>query len=40
MGYVPPKYMMHYSIVKHALLGMMKSLAAEYGDKNININGL
>lgn len=37
---VPPKYMMHYSIVKHALLGMMKSLAAEYGDKNININGL
>jgi Dehydrogenases with different specificities (related to short-chain alcohol dehydrogenases) len=37
---VPPKYMMQYSIVKHALLGMMKSLAVEYGDKNVNINGL
>ena len=31
---------MQYSIVKHALLGMMKSLAVEYGDKNVNINGL
>ena len=35
-----PKYMAHYTIVKYALLGLMKSLAAEYSEKLININAV
>lgn len=37
---VPPKYMSHYITAKYALLGLMKSAAIEYAQKNININGV
>lgn len=37
---VPPKALAHYVTVKHALLGLAKSLAAEYADKQININSI
>jgi len=36
----PPKFMMGYVIVKYALMGLMKCLASEYGDKGVNINGI
>ena len=35
-----PKYMANYSVVKFALLGLMKSLAVEYADKGINVNAV
>lgn len=35
-----PKFMLGYTIVKYTLLGFMKALAAEYADKNININAI
>jgi 3-oxoacyl-[acyl-carrier protein] reductase len=34
------KYISKYMVVKHALLGLMKSLAEEYADKGILINGV
>ncbi|MBQ9134497.1 MAG: SDR family oxidoreductase [Lachnospiraceae bacterium] len=37
---MPPKFMSRYVTVKYALLGLMKSLAAEYADKGVNINGI
>ena len=37
---VPPKALAHYTTVKYALLGLVKSLASEYGAKNIQINAL
>ena len=37
---VPPRFMSHYITAKYALLGMMKAMASEYGDKGININGI
>lgn len=37
---VPPKNMSGYVTVKYALLGLMKSMASDYGDKGININGI
>ena len=36
----PPKYLTPYVTVKYALLGLMKSLAVEYADKGITINGV
>lgn len=36
----PPKFLSEYVTVKYALLGFMKSLAAEYGGKGISINGI
>lgn len=36
----PPKYEASYVTVKYALLGLMKSLASEYGDKNVHINAV
>lgn len=36
----PPKFMAEYVIAKYALLGLMKSLAVEYGGNGISINGL
>lgn len=36
----PPKFMMSYIMTKYALLGMMKSLAADYAGKKIRINGI
>lgn len=37
---VPPKFMSSYIIVKHTLLGLMKSLASEYSGKGICINAV
>jgi len=37
---MPPKYMSMYSIVKHAQLGLMRSLASEYGETGVNINAV
>ena len=36
----PPKFMMNYIMSKYALLGLMKSLAADYAGKNICINAV
>lgn len=36
----PPKFMSPYVTVKYALLGLMRSLAAEYADKGITVNGV
>lgn len=36
----PPKFESAYVTVKYAMLGLMKSLAAEYADKGIAINGV
>lgn len=37
---ITPKFMTPYTTIKYALLGLMKSLATEYADKNININAV
>lgn len=37
---VPPKALSHYTSIKYAMLGLVKSLASEYGDKNIQINAI
>lgn len=37
---MPPKYTTVYTTAKYALLGLMKSLAAEYADKGITVNGV
>jgi 3-oxoacyl-[acyl-carrier protein] reductase len=37
---IPPKALSQYTIVKYALLGLVKSLASEYADKNIQINAI
>ena len=37
---VPPKALSHYTTVKYAMLGLVKSLASEYSDKNIQINAI
>lgn len=36
----PPKFLGNYTTVKYALLGLMKSAAAEYGESGLNINGI
>lgn len=37
---MPPKYTTVYTTAKYALLGFMKSLAAEYAEKGITVNGV
>lgn len=37
---VPPKFMSMYNIVKQAQLGLMRSLAAEYGETGISVNAV
>lgn len=37
---VPPKALAHYTTIKYALLGLVKSLASEYAEKNIRINAV
>ncbi|MEG1945247.1 MAG: SDR family oxidoreductase [Oscillospiraceae bacterium] len=37
---VPPKFLTSYIVCKYALEGLMKSLAAEYSDKGITVNGV
>jgi len=36
----PPKNMSAYVTVKYALLGLVKSIASDYGDQGVNINGI
>ncbi len=37
---MPPKYKSVYTTTKYATLGLMKSLAVEYADKGITVNGV
>ena len=37
---MPPKFMSHYITAKYALLGLVKAMASEYGEKGININAI
>jgi len=37
---VPPKALTQYTTIKYAMLGLVKSLASEYADKNIQINSI
>ena len=37
---IPPKALAPYTVSKYALLGLMKSLAAEYADKKITVNAV
>ena len=37
---MPPKFMSQYVVTKYALLGLMKSMAMEYAEKGICINGI
>jgi len=37
---IPPKALSHYTSIKYAMLGLMKSLVSEYADKNIQINAI
>ena len=37
---IPPKALTQYTSIKYALLGLVKSLASEYADKNIQINAI
>jgi 3-oxoacyl-[acyl-carrier protein] reductase len=37
---IPPKALTQYVVVKYALLGLVKSLASEYADRNIQINAI
>lgn len=37
---MPPRFMSQYVVAKYALLGLMKSMAVEFADKGININGI
>jgi 3-oxoacyl-[acyl-carrier protein] reductase len=37
---VPPKALTQYTTVKYAMLGLVKALASEYSDKNIQINAV
>lgn len=37
---MPPRFMSQYVTVKYALLGLIKSMAMEYADKGITVNGI
>ncbi|MBD5496855.1 MAG: SDR family oxidoreductase [Lachnospiraceae bacterium] len=37
---MPPKFMSQYVLVKYALLGLMKSMAVEFAEKGVNVNGI
>jgi 3-oxoacyl-[acyl-carrier protein] reductase len=37
---LPPKFMSMYTIVKHAQLGLMKALAAEYAGTGVTVNAV
>ncbi len=36
----PPKYMSEYTMIKYALVGLIKSYAVEYFGKNVTVNGI
>ncbi len=40
VNHMPPKYNSDYVLTKYALLGLVKSLAVEYADKGITVNGI
>lgn len=37
---MPPRFLTEYTTIKYGALGLMRSLALEYADKNVNVNGL
>jgi len=37
---MPPKFISHYNTVKYAMLGLARSLAAEYAGRGMNINAI
>lgn len=37
---LPPAYTAHYTMIKYALMGLVKELAVEYEKKNVMINGI
>ena len=37
---IPPKALTQYTTIKYAMLGLVKALASEYSDKNIQINAV
>lgn len=37
---MPPKHLLSYSLVKHSLLGLMRSLASEYASSSVRINAI
>ena len=37
---VPPKALTQYTTIKYSLLGLMKSLASEYGEKGVTVNSI
>jgi len=37
---VPPKSLVQYTTIKYAILGLVKSMASEYANKNIQINSV
>jgi 3-oxoacyl-[acyl-carrier protein] reductase len=37
---LPPKHLTSYTVVKSALLGLMRSLAVEYGAEGVNVNAV
>lgn len=37
---IPPQALVQYTTVKYAMLGLIKALASEYADKNIQINAV
>lgn len=40
VNHMPPKYNSDYVLTKYALLGLVRSLAVEYADKGITVNGI
>jgi 3-oxoacyl-[acyl-carrier protein] reductase len=37
---VPPKYLSTYTILKYAQLGLVRALAAEYGELGVSVNAV
>lgn len=37
---LPPKAMAHYAVAKHALLGLVLALAAEYAERGVTVNAV
>jgi 3-oxoacyl-[acyl-carrier protein] reductase len=37
---IPPKYLSMYNVVKYCQLGLMRSLASEYGGRGLTINAV
>ena len=37
---IPPKYLSTYTVIKYAQLGLVKALAAEYGELGVSVNAV